>query len=53
MRISRADAGNAWPDLAVADIMAVLALISGWVVARQARSELTQDGHRHAIHSYY
>lgn len=29
-----------WPDLAVASIMALLALSSGWAVAQQARREL-------------
>lgn len=32
--------GTAWPDLAVAAIMAALALSAGWSVARQARREL-------------
>lgn len=32
--------GSAWPDLAVAGLMAVLALNSGWTVLRQAREEL-------------
>lgn len=35
--------GSAWPDLAVAGLMASLALHGGWQVLRQARSEL---GHR-------
>jgi Co/Zn/Cd efflux system component len=32
--------GTAWPDLAVAAIMASLALSAGWAVMRQARAEL-------------
>jgi Co/Zn/Cd efflux system component len=32
--------GTAWPDLAVAFIMAALALSGGWSVIRQARQEL-------------
>ncbi len=32
--------GSAWPDLAVAGAMAVLAITSGWSVLRHARSEL-------------
>ncbi len=31
--------GTAWPDLAVASIMAVLAISAGWTVARQASRE--------------
>ncbi len=31
--------GTAWPDLAVAAVMASLALTSGWAVLRQARGE--------------
>jgi cation diffusion facilitator family transporter len=34
--------GSAWPDLAVAAGMALLALHGGWSVLRQARSELAQ-----------
>lgn len=38
--------GAAWPDLAVAGIMAGLALHSGWKVLQQARAELAWDhGH--------
>ena len=33
----------AWPDLAVATIMASLALTSAWKVIRQARGELTPE----------
>lgn len=32
--------GSAWPDLAVAAVMAALALGGGWAVAQQARAEL-------------
>ncbi|VTU23017.1 cation transporter [Variovorax sp. RA8] len=32
--------GSAWPDLAVAAVMAALALSGGWSVLRQARGEL-------------
>ena len=32
--------GSAWPDLAVAAVMAALALSGGWAVAQQARAEL-------------
>jgi Co/Zn/Cd efflux system component len=32
--------GTAWPDLAVAAVMAALAITGGWTVLRQARSEL-------------
>ncbi|PXW92800.1 Co/Zn/Cd efflux system component [Sphaerotilus hippei] len=39
--------GTAWPDLAVAAVMASLALHGGWQVWRHARSELDQDGHGH------
>jgi Co/Zn/Cd efflux system component len=46
--------GSAWPDLAVASLMAGLALHGGWSVLRQARGELdgsliggAQDGHVH------
>ena len=39
---------TAWPDLAVATIMATLALQGGWSVLRQAQSELAQtDAHNH------
>lgn len=42
--------GSAWPDLAVASLMAALALHGGWQVLRQARGELdmeAQHGHAH------
>ncbi|MFO6419358.1 cation transporter [Hylemonella sp. W303a] len=32
--------GSAWPDLVVASLMAALALHGGWLVMRQARTEL-------------
>ena len=38
---------TAWPDLAVATIMAALALHGGWSVLRQAQGELSQGGHDH------
>ncbi|MEY2890938.1 MAG: hypothetical protein RJA98_846 [Pseudomonadota bacterium] len=43
--------GMAWPDLAVAGLMAALALQGGWAVWRQARGELGTvrgDHHGHA-----
>lgn len=40
--------GTAWPDLAVASIMATLALRGAWTVATQARGELKGHGHAHA-----
>jgi Co/Zn/Cd efflux system component len=39
--------GTAWPDLAVATGMALLALSSAWAVTRQARGELRHAGHLH------
>ena len=40
---------TAWPDLAVATIMATLALQGGWSVLRQAQGELAQAGaHNHS-----
>jgi cation diffusion facilitator family transporter len=35
--------GSAWPDLAVASMMAALALHGGWQVLRQARGELGEQ----------
>jgi len=35
--------GRAWPDLAVAAVMATLALSAGWQVVRQARAELASE----------
>jgi Co/Zn/Cd efflux system component len=35
--------GTAWPDLAVAMVMAGLAISSGWTVMRQARRELAAE----------
>jgi Co/Zn/Cd efflux system component len=40
--------GTAWPDLAVAAVMAALALSGGWAVLRQARGELGRAGARRA-----
>jgi Co/Zn/Cd efflux system component len=40
--------GTAWPDLAVAAVMAALALSGGWAVLRQARGELSRAGARRA-----
>ncbi len=37
--------GSAWPDLAVAAIMAALALSGGWAVLKHARRELAQEAH--------
>jgi Co/Zn/Cd efflux system component len=34
--------GTAWPDLAVAAVMAALAITGGWTILRQARRELRQ-----------
>jgi len=39
--------GTAWPDLAVAAIMAGLAISGGWSVLSQARAELASGAHRH------
>jgi Co/Zn/Cd efflux system component len=39
---------TAWPDLAVAAVMALLALQGGWSVLRQAQSELATGEHNHA-----
>lgn len=36
---------SAWPDLAVAAIMAALALSGGWAVLQHARRELAQETH--------
>ena len=46
--------GSAWPDLAVASLMAALALHGGWTVMRQARAELggapAEDDHHGHVH---
>lgn len=42
--------GAAWPDLAVASLMAGLALHGGWLVLRQARGELLSEGHHGHSH---
>ena len=39
--------GTAWPDLAVAGVMAMLAISGGWAVMRQARAELRGENHAH------
>lgn len=53
--------GSAWPDLLVAALMAALALHGGWLVLRQARSELglgrgaangSDDEHAHHDHAH-
>ncbi|MDZ7859007.1 cation transporter [Sphaerotilus sp.] len=46
--------GSAWPDLAVASLMAALALHGGWTVMRQARAELggTPAGDDHHGHAH-
>ena len=44
--IGVAGSQTAWPDLAVAGVMAVLALSGGWSVLRQAKGELAQ-AHNH------
>ena len=36
---------SAWPDLAVAAVMATLALTGGWAVMQHARRELAQENH--------
>ena len=40
--------GSAWPDLAVAAVMATLALSGGWAVLQHARRELALDNHAQA-----
>jgi cation diffusion facilitator family transporter len=40
--------GSAWPDLAVAAIMAALALSGGWTVMQHARRELAGENHAKA-----
>ena len=44
--------GSAWPDLAVAVIMAGLALWSGIAVVRQAREELLHAGESAGAHAH-
>lgn len=44
--------GSAWPDLAVASLMAVLALHGGWTVLRQARGELGEDSAKEDHHGH-
>lgn len=45
--------GSAWPDLAVAGLMAVLALQGGWTVLRQARGELRQEKKAVEVHGVH
>jgi len=42
--------GSAWPDLAVASLMAALALQGGWTVLRQARGELRHTTEQGDVH---
>jgi len=44
--------GSAWPDLAVASLMAILALHGGWTVLRQARGELGQGSAKADHHGH-
>ncbi len=44
--------GSAWPDLAVATLMATLALHGGWTVMRQARGELGEDSAKEDHHGH-
>jgi Co/Zn/Cd efflux system component len=44
--------GSAWPDLAVASLMAALALHGGWTVLRQARGELGEDSAKEDHHGH-
>lgn len=44
--------GSAWPDLAVASLMATLALHGGWTVLRQAKTELQIDTSKGAPHGH-
>ena len=44
--------GSAWPDLAVASLMAALALHGGWTVLRQARGELGESGSNEDPHGH-
>jgi len=44
--------GSAWPDLAVASLMAILALHGGWTVLRQARGELSQGSTKADHHGH-
>jgi len=44
--------GSAWPDLAVASLMAALALHGGWTVLQQARGELGEDSAKEDRHGH-
>ncbi len=44
--------GTAWPDLAVAVVMALLALTGGWAVLQQARRELTVPASAGSVHHH-
>jgi len=44
--------GSAWPDLAVASLMAALALHGGWTVLRQALGELGEDSAKDDRHGH-
>ena len=44
--------GSAWPDLAVASLMAALALHGGWTVVRQARGEMGDDHAKKEHHGH-
>ncbi|MGE0099610.1 MAG: cation transporter [Hydrogenophaga sp.] len=44
--------GSAWPDLAVASLMAALALHGGWTVLRQARGEIGKGNIKGGHHDY-
>jgi len=44
--------GSAWPDLAVASLMAGLALHGGWTVLLQARGELGEDAAKGDHHGH-
>lgn len=44
--------GSAWPDLAVASLMAALALHGGWTVLQLARGELGEDSAKGDYHGH-
>ena len=44
--------GSAWPDLAVASLMAALALHGGWTVMRQAQGELGEGNAKEDHHGH-
>ena len=43
---------TAWPDLAVATVMATLPLQGGWSVLRQARGELAETDAHNLTHDH-